>query len=659
LQSSDSEELSVIVTFSEKADLGNIKDKDKKLRRSRIIRALRKKADSTQGRFKDFLKDRGAKRTKSLWIINGMAVTARADVLRELSAMPGIESMRPDYVVNAPVVTFDTLAVSEWNINEVRAPELWALGYTGQGVVVANMDTGVDAEHPDLVDKCRGGTVDSVCGGNSWFDPHGEHAGPHAANGHGTLTMGIMVGGNASGASIGVAPGAQWVAVKLFNDAGTSTDSIIHESFQWLLDPDGDPDTDDAPDVVNNSWGLEVQGIPGVCILEFQDDVQVLKDAGIAVAFSAGNDGPAPSTSISPANNPGSFGVGAVNSSRNIAFFSSRGPSACDGRVFPEVVAPGVQVKSSDLTFGGASPDPYATVSGTSFSAPHVAGAMALLLSAFPDLTVSELESALMQSAVDLGASGADNDYGSGLIDIVKAYLLVKPTAIGLFRGGNWSLDNGDGSWNAADDTTYKLGRDGDVPVTGDWDGDGITDIGLFRGGNWFLDNGDGSWNAADDTTYKLGRDGDVPVTGDWNGDGVTDIGLFRGGKWFLDNGDGSWNAADDTTHKLGRDGDVPVTGDWDGDGVTDIGLFRGGKWFLDDGDGIWGSGPDTTYKLGRAGDVPVTGDWDGDGATDIGLFRNGSWYLDDGDGSWSGCGTDGCFSFGNAAHQPVTGKWQ
>ena len=119
-----------------------------------------------------------------------------------------------------------------------------------------------------------------------------------------------------------------------------------------------------------------------------------------------------------------------MDQSLDIAFFSSRGPSACDGSIFPEVVAPGVNVRTSDLTLGGIFPDSYVTVSGTSFSAPHVAGAIALLLSAFPDLTVSELELALKQSAFDLGTIGADSDYGYGLIDVMQAYdLLLNPTA--------------------------------------------------------------------------------------------------------------------------------------------------------------------------------------------------------------------------------------
>ena len=238
---------------------------------------------------------------------------------------------------------------------------------------------------------------------------------------------------------------------------------------------------------------------------------------------------------------------------------------------------------------------------------------------------------------------------------------------IGVFRNGHgWFLDSsGNGAWSAADDTAYGFGMTGDIPVTGDWNHDGITEIGVFRNGHgWFLDSsGNGVWNAAEDTAYGFGMAGDVPVTGDWNHDGTTEIGVFRNGHgWFLDSsGNGVWNAAEDTAYGFGMAGDVPVTGDWNHDGTTEIGVFRNGHgWFLDSsGNGVWNAAEDTAYGFGMAGDVPVTGDWNHDGTTEIGVFRNGhGWFLDSsGNGAW-GAG-DTTYGFGTTGDVPVIGKWE
>lgn len=411
---SPEDEISVIVTLVDQQNLKQFKSINKKSRRQEINRALRDTADKTQKPLNDFLNKKKATKIIPFWIFNGMAATLRADQVDELAQRPEVKSLRLDSLHRLPPRPLPAAAsVPEWNLDAINAPALWARRFTGAGVVIASMDTGVDAGHPDLASRWRGG-------GNSWFDPHGEHATPYDQDGHGTQTMGVMVGGDAGGTSIGVAPGASWIAVKLYNDAGITTDSFIHLGFQWLLDPDSNPGTDDAPDVVNNSWGYDQR--VNECVTEFQPDVQVLKAAGIAVVFSAGNGGPGASTSVSPANYPEGFAVGGVDETLTVTLSSSRGPSACDGAIFPEIVAPGANIRTADLTFGGVNPDPYATLSGTSFAAPHVSGAMALLLSASPQLTVDDLETLLALSAADRGAPGPDHDYGNGLLDVEAAY---------------------------------------------------------------------------------------------------------------------------------------------------------------------------------------------------------------------------------------------
>ncbi|HXU94318.1 MAG TPA: Ig-like domain-containing protein [Gallionella sp.] len=408
------DEFHVIVSLSDKVDYRLFQVLDRRHRDTRLFKALKDKSVVTQAEHKAFLQKRGGHHIHELLTINGIAVTARADVIRELASHPGVESIRADSVLQAPAVSFGSPALPQWNLGAVHAQDLWALNHNGTGVVVANMDTGVDPNHPDLAGKWRGGN-------NSWYDPHGEHAAPFDSSGHGTQTMGIMVGGDVSGTPIGVAPGSSWIAAKIFNDAGKARLSDIHLAFQWMLDPDGNPTTVDAPDVVNASWG--VVGAAGQCISEFSADIAALKAAGIAVTFAAGDHGAAPASSLSPANDPQGFASGAVDMLLGIAPFSSRGPSACDGGVFPKMVAPGVNINTADLSSGGL--PLYVTVSGTSYAAPHTAGVMALLINAFPNATVSELESALTQSAQDLGVAGPDNSYGYGLVDALAAYQML------------------------------------------------------------------------------------------------------------------------------------------------------------------------------------------------------------------------------------------
>jgi bacillopeptidase F len=405
------DEIPVIVSFADRVDYRLFEVTDRRQRDTRLFMALKAKAAATQGPLRTWLQSHPARRVRQLWVINGMAMTVPASSVKTLALLPGVESVRPDSILQAPVTAAGSPAPPEWNLNAVRAPDLWPLGYTGSGIVVANMDTGVDPIHPDLAGKWRGGT-------NSWYDPHGEHAAPYDPDGHGTQTMGLIVGGGSGGTAIGVAPDASWIAAKLYNDAGQASYSDIHLAFQWLLDPDADPGTLDAPDVVNASWGLA--GTAGQCVIEFNDDAAILKAAGTAVAFAAGNDGPAPLTSLSPANNPAGFATGAVDSALAIASFSGRGQSACDGGIYPNVTAPGVNVNTADLSFGGL--PLYRVVSGTSFAAPHAAGVMALLAGAFPQASVSALEAALTGSAQDLGVAGADNSYGHGLVDAMAAY---------------------------------------------------------------------------------------------------------------------------------------------------------------------------------------------------------------------------------------------
>lgn len=417
------ERVDVIIRFGNRIDLRRFSSADRRLRRSRIVKALKARASRTQGPVNAFLGRGGARRIKPLWIINGIAAGVPTSLVSRLAARPMVESVEMDDVIEGPVVSPMYVGEPEWNLSGVSAPLLWDMGYRGQSTVVAAMDSGVDHLHPDLSARWRGGA-------NSWFDPNGEHPdAPHDATGHGTGVMGLIVGGSEGGTAIGMAPDAEWIAVKIFNDANLASESAIHQGFQWLLDPDGDPETDDAPDVVNNSWGFEEapdQCIEGSGEISFRLDVQTLEAAGIGVVFAAGNTGSQAYTSVSPANYPEGFAVGAVDDQGVVADFSGRGPSACSGDVdYPDGVAPGKMIgggiRTADLTSGGLFPNSYVYANGTSIAAPHATGAMALLRSALPGLSVSQMEEALKQSAKDLGDPDYDNAYGHGLIDVAAA----------------------------------------------------------------------------------------------------------------------------------------------------------------------------------------------------------------------------------------------
>jgi bacillopeptidase F len=406
------DEIAVIIELADRLDVDALAFPTKTKRRVGVAAALRERAITAEAPVQAFLADRSATSVRSLWAIGGIAARVRVETIHDLARLPDVANVRLDGVVKLPEPAPKAAAAAGWNLEMVGAPDLWARGVNGDGVVVAVVDSGVDAAHADLGPRWRGGA-------NSWFDPYDEHPTPYDADGHGTQAAGLIIGGDASGTTIGVASGARWIGGKTFDDSGESTFSATHEIFQWLLDPDGNSATDDAPHIVNNSWGFRDQ--PGECFDEFAPDIQVLRASGIGVVFSAGNSGPNAATSVSPANNPGAFAVGGSDQFDEVMNSSSRGPSACAGGTFPALVAPGDGVRTADLTFGGVFPDATTEVFGTSFAAPHVAGAMALLLSAHPQATINQVEQALLAGAEDLGPNGPDDSSGWGRLDIVKA----------------------------------------------------------------------------------------------------------------------------------------------------------------------------------------------------------------------------------------------
>lgn len=419
------------------------------VKRSTIVSELRIKADTTQESLKKYVESEKAKGNvenyNSYYIVNGMAVTATEDVMKNIAAMPEVESLKP----NGKVELVDTIKTNEksiptannieWGLEKIGVPSVWNMGIDGTGIVVANIDTGVEWNHPALKTKYRGYDPANPNTPNNefnWFDATSAHSSvPVAYHPHGTHTMGTMVGSEANGTNkIGVAPGAKWIAVAGLNaDGGTDADLI--SAGEWILAPkanDGTPHPEKAPNVVNNSWG----GGPGV------DDwykvvVANWKAAGIFPEFSAGNvtdtNPGGPGSVANPANYPDSFATGATDINNNLADFSLRGPSPYDGIMKPEISAPGVNVRSS--VPGGTYEGGW---SGTSMAGPHTCGLVALLLQANRSLTVDQLETIIKNTATPRTDStyttAPNNGYGYGVINAFDAVSAVS-TGTGEVKG--------------------------------------------------------------------------------------------------------------------------------------------------------------------------------------------------------------------------------
>lgn len=454
-----------IVRLVDQADLAEIPVAPLALRRATTARLLQQHALRTQAPLYDLLnhlKHRGLITTYTpYWIFNGLAVHGQQEAAETLARHPAVASVRENriFVLDpVPSITgqLDTTTIP-WGIAKIRAPEVWRnFGVRGEGIVVANIDTGVDWTHPALHSSYRGWDPAAPQHDYHWMDvtPTGAPAQePNDFNNHGTHTMGTMVGSDpARDIIVGVAPAARWVAVKAFYLDGVtwiSDEATLHSAFQWCLAPtdrngqNADPSL--APDIINNSWG-DKNGALEV----FRDDVRALRAAGILAVFSAGNDGPGDATVGSPASYPEAFAVGATTSTDGIAAFSSRGPSPVDGGLKPNVSAPGASIYS---TISGGS---YGYNSGTSMAAPHVSGLAALLWSADrayhatgpldgqaanPTLTVTTTEQLIVGTAIDLGEPGPDNTFGWGRINALAA--MQKLVGAGTLTGVVQSASSG------------------------------------------------------------------------------------------------------------------------------------------------------------------------------------------------------------------------
>ncbi|MEN9578313.1 MAG: hypothetical protein RJA70_1322 [Pseudomonadota bacterium] len=432
----------VWVVMKQKANLTTAKQaKGWKARGNAVHSALRNQATQSQVAIRADLDARGL-RYKAHWIVNAIKVTADDATIASLKKRSDVERVFDDYTLSIPKPIPSALKVgpleANWNITQIGAQRVWdELGIRGEGIVVANIDTGVEFQHPALANQYRGLQADgSIDHSYSWFDPSGGCTGaPCDNNGHGTHTMGSMVGDDGNGNQIGVAPGARWIAAKGCEDGGCSLESLV-ASGEWMLAPTdssgNNPRPDLRPQVVNNSWG----GGGGSDF--YRAIVQAWESAGIFPVFSNGNSGPSCGSVGSPGDYPESYGVGAFDQFDNIADFSSRGTSFF-GVTKPNVSAPGVDVFSSV-------PGGFAAFSGTSMAGPHVAGAIALIWSAAPAIVgdVAATRAILDQSAEDRddtscgGEPGNNNVWGEGRLNAFQA-IMISPTGPSGFLVGTVS----------------------------------------------------------------------------------------------------------------------------------------------------------------------------------------------------------------------------
>ena len=447
------------VVLADKADLSPAANWQTKADKGRYVyNTLLNKARTTQGPILQWLREHGLEH-RSFYIVNAILVKGTREVAQMLAGRPDVARIegnphiqnhlpQPEAVDEAPPQSRGpgAPATIEPGIQYTHAPDVWGLGFTGQGIVVASADTGVRWTHDALKPHYRGWDGTNADHDYNWHDSIHDSVGNPCGNdspepcddlAHGSHTTGTMIGDDGMGNQIGMAPGAKWIGCRNM-DQGNGTPARYIECMEWFLAPTriggGDPDPTKAPDITNNSW--ECPPSEGCSFDTLQAAVEAQAAAGIMMASAAQNSGPGCSTVQNP---PGiyaaTYSVGALTTGTDtIAGFSSRGPVTADGsnRIKPDISAPGTNTRSST----NASDSSYANFNGTSMATPHIAGAIALLWNAMPSLRhqLTASRDALNNSAVHIsstqcGDAGPPNNvYGWGRVDILAAVGGSSPT---------------------------------------------------------------------------------------------------------------------------------------------------------------------------------------------------------------------------------------
>jgi serine protease AprX len=462
------ESASFLVVMREQADLSGAEAFTDKAEKGRFVyEALRARAETSQAPLRALLDAAGVS-YRSFYLVDMIEVEGDRSLARELAAREDVANVAPNLEARRdpePVVEPETGAspdalrltphasqAVEPNITLVGAPSVWSRGFTGQGIVVGMADTGTKWDHPALKSHYRGFDGTAVSHDYNWHDAIHNAAPQNIAcpsdtpapcddDSHGTATASLVVGDDGAGNQVGMAPGARFISCRNM-DQGVGTPARYTECFQFFLAPTDHTGSNPRPDlaahVINNSWGCPpIEGCTDPLVLKTV--IENVRAAGIVVVVAAGNGGPLCFTiSEVPAFYDASFSIGATSLGDTIANFSSRGPVASDGsdRLKPDICAPGVAVRVA------RPPDAYSSsFSGTSGSAPHVAGAVALLWSAAPQLIgqVAATTSLLERTAVPLtsnldcggfpGATVPNAVFGWGRLDVSSAVNVAAPPA--------------------------------------------------------------------------------------------------------------------------------------------------------------------------------------------------------------------------------------